>query len=518
MIVGKPHLEPTATGTGAAYECHAINVNAEGGSTTISYYNGVRYINITVSAGGTSTVCGMVSSFSYVSGNTNYSISRGESCNVFDGCPEPVNYYTQRTEQSGSSSGSAACSDVSPIYDIWSSDVQNLSLETSTSILGKRFYSDENMSSPWNGNHGYWGTPHWHALATSWGGTKIMAVKIDGSGYVVDALICSSDSPPPSATPTPTPTPTTTGATADRFVVECVSGSCTQGTGRTAEYNSNHQIGDIVGLNNVSGCWEIMSVLFTSGIPMSTITQECLPATPTPTPTPTATTSTIYKYLMSPCDEASPNFVAASNVPRNIGQVYELTGSGYTEDNATIIATSTASYDTWIGNSALCSSDGGECLVTGTQIEMHDGTFKNIEDVSVGDALMSRVVESMPNSDDESTLESWSANDPNISTELTQVVAKHAYYKRSVYSINSGLLTSSAKHLHYIKRGDLNMVRSADELQIGDFLIDKDHNLVEITSLIETHGSFQVFKLDVEEADLYIANGIITHNDKRFGE
>lgn len=521
MIVGKPHLEPTATGTGAAYECHAINVNAEGGSTTISYYNGVRYQNITVSAGGTSTVCGMVSSFSYVSGNTNYSVLRGESCNVFDGCPEPVNYYTQRTEQNGSSSGSIACSDVSPIYDIWSSDVQNLSLETSTSILGKRFYSDEIMSSPWNGNHGYWGIPQWHALATSWAGTKIMAVKIDGSGYVVDALICSSDSPPPSPTATPTPTPTATSYVSPptRFVVECVSGSCAQGTGRTTGYNSNHQVGDIVGLNNVGGCWEIMSVLYTNGIPMSTITLECWSGnTATPTPTPTATTSTIYKYLMSPCNEESPNFVAASNVPRNIGQIYTLTGSGYQDDNATIIATSTASYDTWIGESTLCSTTGGECLVTGTQIEMHDGTFKNIEDISVGDALMSRVVESMPNSDDESTLESWSANDPNISTELTQVVAKHAYHKRSVYSINNGLLTSSAKHLHYIKRGDLNMVRSADELQIGDFLIDKDHNLVEITSLIETHGSFQVFKLDVEEADLYIANGIITHNIKRVGE
>ena len=108
------------------------------------------------------------------------------------------------------------------------------------------------MSSPWNGNHGYYGFAQWHALATSWAGTKIMAVKIDGSGYVVDAYICSSSSPTPTATPTPTPTPFV--ANPDRFVVECVSGSCAQGTGRTAGYNSNHQVGDIVGLNNVGGC------------------------------------------------------------------------------------------------------------------------------------------------------------------------------------------------------------------------------------------------------------------------
>ena len=511
MIVGKPHgLSLTAL----IYKCHTINVNPEGGSTTITYFNSVRYVNVTVAAGGSTTVCGLQSSFSYSSGNTNYVIALGDTCNVLDGCPEPVNYYTQRTEQNGVGSGSAACSDVSPIYDIWSSDVQNLSTETATSILGKRFYSDENMSNPWNGNHGYFGTPRWHALASSWAGTKIIAVKIDGDGYVVDAYVCSANSP--TLTPTATPTPTPTEASSNgRFVLECVSGFCAQGTGRTATYHSNYSIGDTVTLNNVSGCWEIMSIMLSGGAGMSTIAGTC--STPTPTPTPTATTSTIYKYLMSPCNEESPNFVAASNIPRNINTTYTLTGSAYQDDNATVIGTSTASYDTWIGEAALCSGGGGGCLVTGTQIEMHDGTFKNIEDISVGDALMSRVVESMPNSDDETALESWEANNPTISTELTQVVAKHVYHKRFVYSINSGLLTSSAKHLHYIKRGDLNMVRSADELQIGDFLIDKDHNLIEITSLIKTHGHFQVFKLDVEEADLYIANGIITHNDKPRG-
>ncbi len=229
MIVGKPHgLSLNAL----VYKCHTINVNAEGGSTTITYFNSVRYVNVTVAAGGSTTVCGLQGSFSYSSGNTNYVIALGDTCNVFDGCPEPINYYTQRTEQNGVGSGSAACDDISPVNDIWSSDVQNLNTETTTSILGKRFYSDENMSNPWNGNHGYFGTPRWHALASSWAGTKIIAVKIDGDGYVVDAYVCSTSSPTPTPTPTPTATPGPVNPT--RFVVECVSGACAQGTGRTA--------------------------------------------------------------------------------------------------------------------------------------------------------------------------------------------------------------------------------------------------------------------------------------------
>jgi hypothetical protein len=48
-------------------------------------------------------------------------------------------------------------------------------------------------------------------------------------------------------------------------------------------------------------------------------------------------------------------------------------------------------------------------------------------------------------------------------------------------------------------------------------LIDKDNNLIEITSAVRTHGNFQVWKIDVESLDMYIANGIVTHNDKPGG-
>jgi hypothetical protein len=148
---------------------------------------------------------------------------------------------------------------------------------------------------------------------------------------------------------------------------------------------------------------------------------------------------------------------------------------------------------------------------------MHDGTFKNIEDLSIGDALMSRDIETAPDSDDYDVLTNWSHSNPKIETGLTQVVGKTGYWKNSIYNFNSGLLRSSKDHMHFIKRGDSYKFIKSELVQVGDFLIDKDNNLIEITSAVRTHGNFQVWKIDVESLDMYIANGIVTHNDKPGG-
>jgi hypothetical protein len=267
-----------------------------------------------------------------------------------------------------------------------------------------------------------------------------------------------------------------------------------------------------------------MTVAINSG-GIITAAAICSPvtSTPTPTPFPTPTPSnsspaTIYKYIMNPCDEESPNFTAKSNSQKTIGWTYTCTGSAYAEDNYTIIATSTNPWVTTIGDVTTCAGDNnGECLLSGTQIEMHDGTSKNIEDIVIGDTVMSRSIETAPNSDDYGVLLDWSHANPKIESDLAQVTGKMAYWKNHIYNINSGLLVSSKDHLHFIKRGEEYTFTTANLLQVGDFLVDKDNTLIEITSVLRIQGNFQVWKIDVESLDTYIANGIITHNDKPRG-
>ena len=47
---------------------------------------------------------------------------------------------------------------------------------------------------------------------------------------------------------------------------------------------------------------------------------------------------------------------------------------------------------------------------------------------------------------------------------------------------------------------------------VGDYFMDVDGNEVEITSIDELTEEFNVWKIDTEPADVFYANGILTHN------
>jgi len=51
-------------------------------------------------------------------------------------------------------------------------------------------------------------------------------------------------------------------------------------------------------------------------------------------------------------------------------------------------------------------------------------------------------------------------------------------------------------------------------LKVGDYFLDKDNNEVEVTSVDVDNNNYTVYKLDVEDLDVYYAEGILTHNNK----
>lgn len=319
------------------------------------------------------------------------------------------------------------------------------------------------------------------------------------------------------ATPTPTPTATSiTSGTGSGYVylVQCVGDGCTVGGTRIASDTQLLPNGTYVTLNNTAGCWEIMST--SSSTVQSTITGLCS-GPPQPTPTPTAAPST-YVYLMDPCDGTSPYVVAQTNSPKNIGDVYDLTGSFYVDTNPyTIIAISSDLPETTIAQLTECpggSGGGGKCLLAGTMITLADGTQKAIETIAIGDELKSMVIGDMPNSDDFEVLKLWSQANPTLSNTVTVVQDNVMSTVNSVLSFNNGRLTSSKDHLHLIKRSGNWMLLKASSVVVGDMLIDQNGSEIAITVIEELTGTFNVYKLDVEVSDTYIAGGIITHNNK----
>jgi hypothetical protein len=159
------------------------------------------------------------------------------------------------------------------------------------------------------------------------------------------------------------------------------------------------------------------------------------------------------------------------------------------------------------------SGGGGGCVLFGTKITMNDGTIKQVQDLVVGDKLSSRSVNGMPVKET-SALFKWNSSNIELSNEDVYVKSVQTHHVNVVLSFNDGKLFTSKDHLHLFKSNGIWKISVAVDLKIGDFLLGEDGKEIEIASIVETKGQYIVYKLDVEENDLFIANGILTHNLK----
>ena len=153
------------------------------------------------------------------------------------------------------------------------------------------------------------------------------------------------------------------------------------------------------------------------------------------------------------------------------------------------------------------------CVLYGTKILMEDGTTKPVQEISVGDRLMSKGFIGMPSKED-SSLFKWNSKDLKLQQENVSVVSTRTFNVNVVYSFNDGQLFTSADHLHLFKSEGKWRVGKTLEIKIGDYLLGYDGTEILVSNIIETRGQFLVYRLDVEDNDLFVANGILTHNLK----
>jgi hypothetical protein len=154
------------------------------------------------------------------------------------------------------------------------------------------------------------------------------------------------------------------------------------------------------------------------------------------------------------------------------------------------------------------------CLLEGTLVKLSNGTEIAIESLTIGMELSSIVIGNMPGGDNFEILKQWSETNPTLSNTSSTVTQNTEHVVYSVLSFNDGLLTSSEDHIHVIKRNSVWFVMKANDILVGDSFINQNGSEQIINSIVKNTGSFKVYKLDVESNDIYIANGVITHNRK----
>jgi hypothetical protein len=126
-----------------------------------------------------------------------------------------------------------------------------------------------------------------------------------------------------------------------------------------------------------------------------------------------------------------------------------------------------------------------QCTVKGTSIEMADGTHKLIEKIRVGDVLKGMKISDAPEDD---TIVGWSTDILNLIETEVVVMGILPFFSQRIHNFNNGLIETSESHAHFIKRGDDWSFKQARNIQVGDFLVDKDGNSIEITSIDVSQG------------------------------
>lgn len=162
---------------------------------------------------------------------------------------------------------------------------------------------------------------------------------------------------------------------------------------------------------------------------------------------------------------------------------------------------------------------GGGCMNVGTKVTMADGSLKNIEDIEVGDIVLSANINDLPDERPAywslDIVKNW--RNPDISDfefGTATVVTKNIIQTDQFYSINEGLVEMSTTHYHLYKDvldGQWKFGQSPS-LKVGDQIMDINKNIITIESISIIQEPTTVIELNIESEDLFFANGVLTHN------
>lgn len=154
----------------------------------------------------------------------------------------------------------------------------------------------------------------------------------------------------------------------------------------------------------------------------------------------------------------------------------------------------TISLDRIYANTNLGSKggSGGGCFTGDTPVLMKGGIEKNIQDVKIGDVILTRESE----------------NSPKLVE--TKVLKTFKHENIDTYIILNGYLKVTPVHKMFVNREWI----TAGQIQTGDYVLDKSNVPVKIYSIERVYGNFTVYNLETETYHTYFAGNIYVHNQK----
>lgn len=153
------------------------------------------------------------------------------------------------------------------------------------------------------------------------------------------------------------------------------------------------------------------------------------------------------------------------------------------------------------------STDG--CFLPDTLITMADGTRKQIKDVRVGDKVMSYAISGLdPNV--ELAWQSWATT--SLTVKGAPATVKEVFKQRFTGYFQLFDLKVTFEHPLLSRRNGVWAFRQVQDLKKGDFLW-KNGMSIAVDTMTYVPGEIDTYNLNVEETDVYLANGFMAHNN-----
>lgn len=158
---------------------------------------------------------------------------------------------------------------------------------------------------------------------------------------------------------------------------------------------------------------------------------------------------------------------------------------------------------------------GGGCHLAGDLLTLANGETKRVEDIVLGDTLLSLAINGL--SDIETIYKEFNVSAADYSDEYTSAVVNDIYVDTysSYYDINNGELQLTLEHPVLVKTPDDRVVfKVIKNVLVGDSMLNQNNEWVLVNSnvLVQTEAPFTTYAFNVENKDVYFASGILVHN------
>ena len=162
------------------------------------------------------------------------------------------------------------------------------------------------------------------------------------------------------------------------------------------------------------------------------------------------------------------------------------------------------------------------CLLFGTQVETDKGDIVNIEDINIGEQIKAWVPTGIPSENqplDSENVEWRFFMEDNLDGSYELVTVKDIVFNfaSAYYSINNGLLKATGTHPLFVYDNDIQKYhfKTVETLLPGDKLVQNNGGTiteVEIFDIAKITEDVEIVTINVENADVFLANNIISHN------